>query len=269
MYLVNDTLHDQLTSSNPTVTFAIGSSVSSPDTININFPYSAFDLTAKAPLTANGTSRYFPLRRAANETQYLLGRTFLQQAYLTVDYDRNTFSVAQAVFPDANVPQKLVTIFPPGHGGTGALKTSAIVGIAVGVVILVVIAAIAIFRRYRRRRAAQKATTLAGDISGPSKEAARQEVDGKDSAIKQGSPRHPSELTSSHFGKGPHPSELNSQGQNTSELGTYPWPSELSGRGRLPPELAGNDRHEDRGELGGTWRPLELQGAGQVRHELP
>lgn len=115
LYLVND---EALASSNPTITFAIGSSTTSSDTININFPCSAFDLTAKAPLTANGTSKYFPLRRAANATQYLLGRTFLQQAYLTVDYNRNNFSVAQALFPGAGIPQEIVSISPPGRGSS-------------------------------------------------------------------------------------------------------------------------------------------------------
>jgi len=49
------------------------------DTVRIVLPYAAFDLKAEYPLVQN-TSYYFPLKHAANETQYTLGRTFLQEA---------------------------------------------------------------------------------------------------------------------------------------------------------------------------------------------
>ena len=75
-YLVNDTLHKSLQAQNATVTFTIGSATQS---VNISLPYSAFDLTAEYPLVTNQT-RYFPLVRATNESQYTLGRAFLQEA---------------------------------------------------------------------------------------------------------------------------------------------------------------------------------------------
>lgn len=79
-YLVNDTLHSTLLANGTSVTFNLGNSTTSPGRgINITLPYSAFDLTAEAPLVTN-SSRYFPLMRAANESQYTLGRTFLQEA---------------------------------------------------------------------------------------------------------------------------------------------------------------------------------------------
>jgi hypothetical protein len=80
LYLVNDTLHDKLVAEDPAITLTIGSTATSRDVVNINMPYGSFDLTASWPLTSNGSSRYFPLRRAANESQYLLGRAFLQAA---------------------------------------------------------------------------------------------------------------------------------------------------------------------------------------------
>ena len=39
---------------------------------------------------------YSPLRRASNAQQYSLGRAFLQEAYLLVDYEQSNFSVSQA-----------------------------------------------------------------------------------------------------------------------------------------------------------------------------
>ena len=75
-YLVNDTLHESLQAQNATVTFTLGNSTQS---VNISLPYAAFDLIAEYPLVTN-TTRYFPLVRATNQSQYTLGRAFLQEA---------------------------------------------------------------------------------------------------------------------------------------------------------------------------------------------
>ena len=79
-YLVNDTLHSALQAQNLTVTFSLGDRTTA-QIVNISLPYPAFDLTASYPLVTN-SSRYFPLMRATNESQYTLGRTFLQEAYV-------------------------------------------------------------------------------------------------------------------------------------------------------------------------------------------
>ena len=79
-YLVNDSLHEVLQAQNPSVMFSLSSTNSSTEQmVNISLPYAAFDLLAEYPLMIN-TTRYFPLMRAANESQYTLGRTFLQEA---------------------------------------------------------------------------------------------------------------------------------------------------------------------------------------------
>ena len=80
-YHVNDTLHARLLAKNANVTFTLSNS-SIGHTVDITLPYAAFDLTAEYPLMPTA-SRYFPLKRAANDTQYTLGRTFLQEAYVT------------------------------------------------------------------------------------------------------------------------------------------------------------------------------------------
>ena len=84
-YLVNDTLHATLKSQNPSVSFLLGNDVNGGPTVNITLPYAAFDLQAVNVVTSNSSlidlnSNYFPLRRAVNESQYTLGRTFLQEA---------------------------------------------------------------------------------------------------------------------------------------------------------------------------------------------
>ena len=76
-YIVDDTLHSLLQKRNPTITFTLTNGTAEMS-VDIKLPYAAFDLIAQYPLMVN-TTRYFPLMRAANNTQYTLGRTFLQE----------------------------------------------------------------------------------------------------------------------------------------------------------------------------------------------
>lgn len=78
-YIVNETIHARLKELNPEITFKLGNVTYGGETLNIVFPYSAFDLQVNYPLYANATN-YFPLRQAMNESQYTIGRTFLQEA---------------------------------------------------------------------------------------------------------------------------------------------------------------------------------------------
>lgn len=82
VYWVNETLHQALLSMNPRITFIIGNSVIGDLSVDIALSYASFDLQAIPPAVKKA-SRLFPLRRAANNTQYTLGRTFMQEAYVT------------------------------------------------------------------------------------------------------------------------------------------------------------------------------------------
>ncbi|KAH3945888.1 hypothetical protein HBI81_092710 [Parastagonospora nodorum] len=168
LYLVNDTIHEQLVSKNPTLTLKLVNSLENTanNYANIQLPYSAFDLQASYPYYPNATN-YFPIRRAANSTQYVLGRTLLQEAYLIVDYERANFTVAQAVFPDPLPAAKIVTIKSKleqnSSSGSGpGLGTGAIVGIVIGVVALLLVAIFAFFF-FRRRRTKQQTYELANN----------------------------------------------------------------------------------------------------------
>jgi hypothetical protein len=79
LYLVNNALHDRLLSQDASVTFVLGDNVAGGQTVEITLPYLSFDLQADYKFL-NASSRYFPLRRADNDTQYTLGRTFLQES---------------------------------------------------------------------------------------------------------------------------------------------------------------------------------------------
>ncbi|TKA73050.1 hypothetical protein B0A55_08129 [Friedmanniomyces simplex] len=163
-YVLNQTMHEQLKASNPSLTFAVGTLGGS--TINIDFPYSAFDHNLTMPLSESPYP-YFPLRQAANESQYTLGRVFLQEAYIVANWENATLTVGQATSQNGSVqpllpPSQTATIpnvpastpAPPGHQ-TG-LATGAIAGIVI-VIIALLAAGIGfwLFRICRRQRAAK------------------------------------------------------------------------------------------------------------------
>lgn len=171
LYLVNDTLHEGLVSRNVNFTFTLGNYESGGQTVDIVLPYASFDLVASYPLN---NSRYFPLKRVANETQYILGRAFLQEAYLIVDWERSNFSISQCVFQEQN-PQHIIAIPPiqvtdsaaPSQGQS--LSTGAIVAIAIVVAffslgLFALALAILFVRRKRRRTAALAATAPVSEV---------------------------------------------------------------------------------------------------------
>lgn len=94
-FLVNATTQKRLMQMDPTLTFTIGHGATNSDSLSFRFPYSAFNQYVGAPYYGFNVS-YFPIRRAANGSQYVLGRAFLQEAYLIVDWERNKFNLSQA-----------------------------------------------------------------------------------------------------------------------------------------------------------------------------
>ncbi|KAF7865848.1 hypothetical protein EAF04_006013 [Stromatinia cepivora] len=91
LYLMNSTQYSLLTAINPQVTFTLANALTGGDTASIVSPFNTFTLSASYPFVPNDTY-YFPLRRSANDSQNTLGRAFLHEAYLTVDYKRGNFT---------------------------------------------------------------------------------------------------------------------------------------------------------------------------------
>lgn len=140
---------DTLMNWNLTFDFVLADLPGSTKSVSVSLPYQAFDLQLTYPFPKlNATpysppTYYFPLRKAANDTQFTIGRAFLQETYLVVDYERNNFSVHQTIFAaDASTNRNLVSIFPPsnssltkpgaGPSGKHGLSKGALIGIAVG-----------------------------------------------------------------------------------------------------------------------------------------
>jgi hypothetical protein len=139
LYIFKDSAkHSELLQDKPSVVIALGNDNDPSRLTQITLPFAAFDLEASYPIYPNATS-YFPIRRAANDSQYTLGRAFLQEAYVIADYERSNFSVHQ-VLSDSQT-QKIVAIHPPNSAlidtsprPNKSLNAGAIAGIVIGAI---------------------------------------------------------------------------------------------------------------------------------------
>jgi hypothetical protein len=177
LYTVNGTAHDENKQQNATVSFRIGPKAedSSATFTSIVFPYEAFYLQARYPIYGKGNvTNYFPIRKSGNGV-FVLGRTFLQEAYIVVDYERTSFTVGQAFFSDPlPVNEDLVPIFnatyvPPAgpHDDTSdKLSAGAIAGIVIGIVAVFLVIGGGAFFYYKKRRAAKAKEEEQGEKAG-------------------------------------------------------------------------------------------------------
>ncbi|KAN0108055.1 Aspartic peptidase domain containing protein [Hyaloscypha variabilis] len=151
LYLINETQHDTLIAQNSSITFSLTTNIQDPSTavVNITLPYAAFDLWVTWGYNITSPSRYFPIH-LANGTQYTLGRTFLQEAYLSVDNLNQTFTVSQRAWPYGDPS----LILPAPYSYLPPAIIAAIV-VSICVPLATIVFLIWFFRR-RKRLAVQK-----------------------------------------------------------------------------------------------------------------
>jgi len=166
----NSSQHETLVNWNMTFQFTIADTSASDRTVVLSFPYKTFDLQLVYPFTGvnatDGPVNYFPLRKAKDSTQYTIGRSFLQESFLMVDYERHNFSLYQANFPkdplnpnnidlrDITRPRNS-TMAGPRITQKPLMGKGEIAGIAVGALVaavLIVVIGVLCFRLYRDRR---------------------------------------------------------------------------------------------------------------------
>ncbi|KAG9257344.1 aspartic peptidase domain-containing protein [Emericellopsis atlantica] len=149
----SDALGFRFTLSSTDNTDDLGDPMNTPGVVNITVPIKALISTVQYPFDNEAIKYgdpavpYFSLRRSGDNSTYVIGRSFFQEAYLLTEYDRETFSIHQALFPDSpNESAVLETIeqpdgspYPPPKSRNDGMSTAAIVGIAVGVTIAVVL----------------------------------------------------------------------------------------------------------------------------------
>lgn len=164
----NESQHETLVDWNLTFSFTVADPQDSDNTVVLTLPYKAFDLQLSHPFKGvNNISspvNYFPIRKAANTTQYIIGRAFLQEVYLMLDYERNNFSLYQAQFPlekpntlnivDISMP-KNSTLVGSDITRKSVLGKGEVAGVAVGAVVallLLIVIGVLCFRIHRDRR---------------------------------------------------------------------------------------------------------------------
>lgn len=174
-----------------------GLPLSAPGVVNITIPIKSFVGSLSYPFAKEAIKYgqpavpYFMLRKATNGTNTIIGRSFLQEAYIRTKYDSGVFSLHQASFPgDPDKDIKLNAIKqpsnspyppPPSTKDRHGLTTPQMIGIAVGVVAFCTLLVTGLCF-WRRRRKQKKCS-----------EAASKEVDAQDtsSTIAPDSPMTP------------------------------------------------------------------------------
>ena len=171
MYLIDDELHQELSTRDPIITFEIANSLTGGPKVEIALPYLAFYLPY-LPFFDTPSLRYFPIQRADNDTQLTLGRAFLQEAYVTAEYQHRNFSVSPCRFEE-DTGQDIRPILPPGsrlsvdpepsstepasnrNGRTLQLNREKLIGLLVGAMVgffLLTVTAYLLLKNRRRRR---------------------------------------------------------------------------------------------------------------------
>lgn len=184
--LTNDQYQDYSSSDAYSFTFSLASidnhdnfglPLSAPGVINITVPIRSFVGSLQYPFKRETIKYgqpavpYFMLRKATNQSEMIIGRSFLQEAYLRTKYDSGVFSVHQASFPkDPEKDAKIVMIKqpsnspyprpPPTKDGHG-LTTAQMIGIAVGVVAFCTLLIVGLCYWARRRKRRQRGEAAA------------------------------------------------------------------------------------------------------------
>ncbi|KAJ9651641.1 hypothetical protein H2198_009084 [Neophaeococcomyces mojaviensis] len=198
-------------------TFNLANTVGSSQTLNLKISYDAFNLQLSYPFPGLFSSysdarvNYFPMRRANSSSQYTIGRAFLQEVYLTVDYERNVFALSQALFPESSQQPALAAISRPkdspwpGPGGSGnskGLSTGAKVGTAIGMIVVAIAAALLLWYFCIKRRSDRQIfddtekAQKAGLLSMFSKKSTRKSSISTSAAELQADKRHATEMIS-------------------------------------------------------------------------
>ncbi|KAL2260791.1 hypothetical protein VTK26DRAFT_5117 [Humicola hyalothermophila] len=166
-----------------------GQPFNTPGVVNITLPSAAFAQLLRYPFRnviqwGESSIPYFPLKRSTlkeNNGQCIIGRVFMQEAYIITSYDRGTFSLHQARFPDnasTNYSVEAITR-PPGSpypkfsgdpnpsngdGGGGDLNAGQVAGIVLSIFIIGSIIGLAMWFCLRhRRKGEQKAPVTQAD----------------------------------------------------------------------------------------------------------
>ncbi|KAK0714681.1 aspartic peptidase domain-containing protein [Lasiosphaeris hirsuta] len=125
-----------------------------PGVVNITIPSTAFAQLLRYPFKniiqwGESSIPYFPLKRSTkeiNNNQYIIGRMFMQEAYLITRYDSGQFSLHQALFPENASKNYSLEDIARSHDSPYApyVETPASHGLSTGQTVGIVLSAFAI-----------------------------------------------------------------------------------------------------------------------------
>ncbi|KAF2634466.1 acid protease, partial [Massarina eburnea CBS 473.64] len=222
LYFVDDLLHQTLKTENPNITFSLGQKYAINTTVDITLPYGAFDLQAQPPYRGiNSTRNYFPIRRGEKEDQFVLGRTFLQEAYLHVDWERQNFSVYAVDW--SYKPKNIVSYYSPRYGssslratntGGEPFGTGAIIGTALGAGFGLAFVVCGVLWWFWRRRQKRKLETIK-EVYAAQAAAVEKKHTSENSEKRSGTPTSDAEEGTNVFPKAELPAEHKERGPST------------------------------------------------------
>jgi hypothetical protein len=171
LYFIDNPTHQKLLTKNPTFRFNVTTSRYDFDNgayapfVNFDFSYQEMVLNATSSLVAFSTY-YLPIQCSSNADEYVLGRAFMQKAYLIVTDD--SYWLAQATIDPTAVPNPValqqgesIIVASPKKS---RLSKGAIAGIVIGCVFVAVLIVLGLLwvKRNRRRKGGVKEVNKAG-----------------------------------------------------------------------------------------------------------
>ena len=151
-----------------------GQPLNVPGAVNITIPSAAFAHILRYPYRSaikhmESGIPYFPLARSSPETngnQLIIGRSFMQEAYIITNYEKTEFSLHQALFPENSatnysaqaIQRPLGSPTPPSTAqeSGGGLGTPQTVGIVVGAFLFGSILGVSIWWLRRQKKRARE-----------------------------------------------------------------------------------------------------------------
>jgi len=238
-----------------------GQPLNVPGVVNITLPSAAFAQVLRYPFKTieflDSGVPYFPLKRSTkevNNNRYIIGRAFMQEAYLITRYDDSTFSLHQARFPDnayrnysvKGIPRSPNSPYPAFAGsrdGNGGLSTSQTVGVVLSAFATGSVIGFVLWCCCRRRKRKAVATPEAPDEN-------KEETQSIDGLPKSPVKRMFTMIIGRKRSKKPLPAEVSGDGAQPVEVGAdeqhqvfeLPVPPE-------PVELDSNDVVDDDSDL--------------------
>ncbi|KAF7197353.1 Candidapepsin-2 [Pseudocercospora fuligena] len=160
-YTISSSVHLDLIGRNASMSLALAAADNPAESTIVTLKYEALATNLSAIPYNESTQLYFPIRRASDENQYVLGRVLLQEAYLAVDWETFNFTIGPAVPP--RQLELLNTSPGTGQGSLSSIPDSrsptskALIGGIVAALVVLLIAVATLGYWFWRRRLSQLA----------------------------------------------------------------------------------------------------------------